>query len=103
VVRERNAMQEVEVEKLKVRIEHVQKDRDSWKHKALSNSSEEEEMLRTYALCTICRNNFKNTALKTCGHLFCNKCVDDRISNRMRKCPTCTKAFDKMDVMAVHH
>jgi E3 ubiquitin-protein ligase BRE1 len=46
VVRERNAMQEVEVEKLKVRIEHVQKDRDSWKHKALSNSSEEEEMLR---------------------------------------------------------
>lgn len=46
VVRERNATQETEVEKLKVRIEHVQKDRDSWKNKALSNSSEEEEMLR---------------------------------------------------------
>ncbi|KND95115.1 E3 ubiquitin-protein ligase BRE1 [Tolypocladium ophioglossoides CBS 100239] len=103
VVRERNTMQEAEVEKLKVRIEHAQKDRDSWKNKALSNSSEEEEMLRTFALCTICRNNFKNTALKTCGHLFCNKCVDDRISNRMRKCPTCSRAFDKMDVMPVHH
>lgn len=103
VVRERNLMQEAEVEKLKVRIEHVQKDRDSWKNKALSNSSEEEEMLRTYALCTICRNNFKNTALKTCGHLFCNQCVEDRISNRMRKCPTCSRAFDKMDVMPVHH
>ncbi|KAI8677092.1 E3 ubiquitin protein ligase [Fusarium sp. Ph1] len=103
VVRERNTMQETEVEKLKVRIEHVQKDRDSWKNKALSNSSEEEEMLRTFALCTICRNNFKNTALKTCGHLFCNQCVDDRISNRMRKCPTCSRAFDKMDVMSVHH
>jgi E3 ubiquitin-protein ligase BRE1 len=46
VVRERNTMQEAEVEKLKVRIEHMQKDRDNWKHKALSNSSEEEEMLR---------------------------------------------------------
>lgn len=103
VVRERNTMQETEVEKLKVRIEHVQKDRDNWKSKALSNSSEEEEMLRTFALCTICRNNFKNTALKTCGHLFCNQCVDDRISNRMRKCPTCSRAFDKMDVMPVHH
>lgn len=103
VVRERNMTQETEVEKLKVRIEHVQKDRDSWKNKALSNSSEEEEMLRTFALCTICRNNFKNTALKTCGHLFCNQCVDDRISNRMRKCPTCSRAFDKMDVMPVHH
>ncbi|KAF5020678.1 hypothetical protein F66182_7292 [Fusarium sp. NRRL 66182] len=103
VVRERNTMQETEVEKMKVRIEHVQKDRDNWKNKALSNSSEEEEMLRTFALCTICRNNFKNTALKTCGHLFCNQCVDDRISNRMRKCPTCSRAFDKMDVMPVHH
>lgn len=45
-LRERNTMQEAEVEKLKVRIEHVQKDRDTWKSKALSNSSEEEEMLR---------------------------------------------------------
>ncbi|KAL7798446.1 BRE1 domain-containing protein [Trichoderma ceciliae] len=102
VIRERNTMQEVEVEKLKVRIEHVQKDRDSWKNKALSNSSEEEDMLRTMALCTVCRTNFKNTALRTCGHLFCNKCVDDRISNRMRKCPSCSRAFDKMDVMQVH-
>lgn len=46
VVRERNTMQETEVEKLKVRVEHAQKDRDNWKNKALSNSSEEEEMLR---------------------------------------------------------
>ncbi|CAM1505501.1 Fc.00g111380.m01.CDS01 [Cosmosporella sp. VM-42] len=103
MVKERSITQETEVEKLKVRVEHVQKDRDNWKNKALSNSSEEEEMLRTFALCTICRNNFKNTALKTCGHLFCNQCVDDRISNRMRKCPTCSRAFDKMDVMPVHH
>ncbi|KAF4581893.1 RING-12 protein [Ophiocordyceps camponoti-floridani] len=101
--RERYLAQEAEAEKLKVRVEHAQKDRDSWRSKALSNSSEEEEMLRTFALCTICRNNFKNTALRTCGHLFCTKCVDDRISNRMRKCPTCSRAFDRMDVMPVHH
>ncbi|KYK57770.1 RING-12 protein [Drechmeria coniospora] len=46
VVRERNTMQEAEVEKLRVRVEHAQKDRDNWRNKALSNSSEEEEMLR---------------------------------------------------------
>lgn len=51
VVKERNAMQETEVEKLRVRIEHVQKDRDNWKNKALSNSSEEEEMLRVSLIC----------------------------------------------------
>ena len=46
VVRERNTTQEAEVEKLKVRVEHAHKDRENWKNKALSNSSEEEEMLR---------------------------------------------------------
>lgn len=46
IVKERNTMQEAEVEKLKVRVEHAHKDRDNWKTKALSNSSEEEDMLR---------------------------------------------------------
>lgn len=45
-VRERNAAHETESEKLKVRLETMTKDRDNWKSKALSNSSEEEEMLR---------------------------------------------------------
>ncbi|KAG6009400.1 E3 ubiquitin-protein ligase bre1 [Claviceps pusilla] len=47
-IRERNTIQEAEVEKLKVRVEHAQKDRENWKSKALSNSSEEEEMLRPF-------------------------------------------------------
>ncbi|RDW84747.1 hypothetical protein BP6252_02337 [Coleophoma cylindrospora] len=93
---------ELELEQIKVRLEQAQKERDTWKAKSLSNQSGEEEMLRTLALCTICRKDFKNTVLKTCGHLFCNSCVDDRISNRMRKCPNCAKSFDKMDVMTVH-
>lgn len=46
VVRERNTMQEAEVEKLKVRLETMQKDRDNWKDKAMGNSSDEEDMLR---------------------------------------------------------
>ncbi|KAJ2899889.1 hypothetical protein MKZ38_002756 [Zalerion maritima] len=93
---------EVELEKARTRLEQIQKDRDSWKTKCLSNSSEEEQMLRQFALCTICRATFKDTFLRTCGHLFCKKCVDDRIMNRMRKCPTCSKPFDKLDVMTAH-
>lgn len=102
MAKERASAQESEVERLKVRLDNVQKERDSWKTKSLSNSSEEEEMLRKLALCSVCRNNFKNTVLKTCGHVFCNGCIDARISSRMRKCPTCSKAFDKLDVMAAH-
>ncbi|KAI1328403.1 E3 ubiquitin-protein ligase-like protein [Xylariaceae sp. FL0255] len=102
VQRERSTNLEAEVEKLKVRMESTVKDRDKWKSKSLSNSSEEEEMLRNMATCSICKKDFKNTAIKGCGHLFCRNCVDDRLANRMRKCPNCNKGFDKSDIMSVH-
>ncbi|TGJ81998.1 hypothetical protein E0Z10_g6759 [Xylaria hypoxylon] len=100
--KERNMNLETEVEKLKVRLESTAKDRDKWKTKSLSNSSEEEEMLRSMATCSICKKDFKNTVLRGCGHIFCRGCVDDRLANRMRKCPNCNKAFDKNDIMTIH-
>lgn len=119
MAKERASILETENEKLKVRLESASKDRDKWKSKSLSNSSEDEEMLRVgrwtrhmqvtkltisqkLATCSVCHNNFKNTALKTCGHIFCRGCIDDRIANRMRKCPNCSRMFDKLDVMPVH-
>lgn len=101
-LREHAATQETECEKLRVRLSTAQKDRDSWKTKCLANSSEEEDMLRNFALCSVCRHDFKNAIIKTCGHVFCQSCIDARLSNRMRKCPACNKAFDKMDVMTAH-
>lgn len=117
--KERNTVLETEVEKLRIRLESTAKDRDKWKSKSLSNSSEEEEMLRvsdawkhdihdrlTYlqsmATCSICKKDFKNTIIRGCGHIFCRGCVDDRLANRMRKCPNCNKAFDKNDIMTIH-
>ncbi len=49
-VKEHHASQEVECERLKVRLDLAQKDRDNWKSKCLANSSEEEEMLRVSCL-----------------------------------------------------
>lgn len=46
LAKERTAALEADVEKLKVRLDTTSKDRDKWKAKSLSNSSEEEEMLR---------------------------------------------------------
>jgi E3 ubiquitin-protein ligase BRE1 len=46
VMREKCATQETEVEKTKVRLDHMQKERDNWKSKALGNTSKEEEDLR---------------------------------------------------------
>ncbi|KAK4123087.1 BRE1-domain-containing protein [Parathielavia appendiculata] len=93
---------ETELEKAKVDVKEITKDCNKWKAKCQSNSSEEEEALRNLVICSVCRSNFKNTILKGCGHVFCNSCVDDRLANRMRKCPSCNKAFDRSDAMAAH-
>jgi E3 ubiquitin-protein ligase BRE1 len=45
-VREQATTLETELEKSKVRVDHISKDRDNWKAKSLSNSTTEEEMLR---------------------------------------------------------
>ncbi|KAJ4384376.1 E3 ubiquitin-protein ligase bre1 [Neurospora sp. IMI 360204] len=101
-LKEKAMDKEQEVEKLKVRLDKVSSERDKWKTKCQSNSTEEEEMLRNLVLCSVCRSNFKNTILKGCGHVFCNECVDNRLANRMRKCPSCNKAFDRSDAMPAH-
>ncbi|KAK4043505.1 BRE1 E3 ubiquitin ligase-domain-containing protein [Parachaetomium inaequale] len=93
---------ETELEKARVDVKEIGKDCNKWKLKCQSNSSEEEEALRNLVICSVCRSNFKNTILKGCGHVFCNGCVDDRLANRMRKCPSCNKAFDRSDAMPAH-
>ncbi|KAK1780905.1 BRE1 E3 ubiquitin ligase-domain-containing protein [Copromyces sp. CBS 386.78] len=101
-LKEKAMDKEQEAEKLKVRLDKVSSERDKWKTKCQSNSTDEEEVLRNLVLCSVCRSNFKNTILKGCGHVFCNECVDNRLANRMRKCPSCNKAFDRSDAMPAH-
>lgn len=106
---------EVEVETLRVRLEETKKSLESWKNKGLGNQSSEYEMLRVsrraafpypphgadlgqiMAICTVCQKNFKNTVIKTCGHVFCKECVEERTLSRSRKCPNCNRAFGLND------
>ena len=92
---------ETELEKLKVRLESTKKQAEDWKARSQGSNSEEYEMYRSVAICTICHVNFKNTTIKTCGHVFCNQCVQERTALRSRKCPNCGKAFGLNDVMRV--
>ena len=41
------------------------------------------------------------TTLKLCGHVFCQECVQNLISNRNRKCPACARAFGNGDFMGI--
>lgn len=51
-VKEQANIYQVELEKLKKRVESVQKERDTWKKKSLSNVSEDEEILRVSCFIT---------------------------------------------------
>ncbi|KAL2815942.1 BRE1 E3 ubiquitin ligase-domain-containing protein [Aspergillus granulosus] len=92
---------EAEVEGLKASLADTKKSLENWKNKSLGNSSSEYEMLRTLALCTVCRRSFKNTAIKTCGHVFCKDCVEERLTSRSRKCPNCNRSFGNNDYMHI--
>lgn len=53
------------------------------------------------AICTVCKRNFKDTVVKTCGHVFCKECVEQRLTSRSRKCPNCNKSFGSNDHMKI--
>lgn len=90
---------EVEVEELKSSLKDTRRNLDSWKNK--SGQSEQYEMLRQVAYCNICKRALKNTVIKTCGHTFCNDCVEERLTSRSRKCPNCGKSFGSNDHMRI--
>lgn len=60
------------------------------------------EELRSIAICSVCTKNWKDTAIKVCGHVMCNDCAVSRLTNRLRKCPLCNRQFSQSDLLAVH-
>ncbi|KAI1607914.1 E3 ubiquitin-protein ligase BRE1 [Exophiala viscosa] len=90
---------EVEVEELKASLKDTRRNLEQWKSK--SGQSEQYEILRQFAYCNICKRQLKNTVIKTCGHTFCNECVEERLTSRSRKCPNCGKSFGSNDHMRI--
>lgn len=69
---------------------------------SFGGSSDEIDELRSIAMCSLCSKNWKDTALKVCGHVFCHQCAQDRLDARLRKCPNCNKPFSQNDLLTVH-
>lgn len=51
--------------------------------------------------CKVCTHNPNNVVIATCGHIMCRPCAEDRISNRLRGCPTCNTRYDKSNIVTV--
>lgn len=75
------------------------------KYRSNTRTAEDEEInqaLLTMTKCQLCNKNFKNVALKTCGHCFCDECIHNRLKSRMRKCPSCNMQFSRNDLLSIH-
>ncbi|KAI4115561.1 MAG: hypothetical protein LQ345_003872 [Seirophora villosa] len=101
VIKSAHRKAEVEIETLRAGLEKTQKQVEEWRSRSLGNNGAEFEALRAIAICTVCRTNFKDTAIVTCGHVFCKGCVEERRTSRSRKCPNCNKSFGQNDTLKV--
>lgn len=55
-------------------------------------------VLKDRLACPVCHYRDKECIIMRCRHMHCKQCVDERISNRSRKCPTCNNKFSEKDV-----
>jgi E3 ubiquitin-protein ligase BRE1 len=55
-------------------------------------------VLKSRLACPVCHERDKQCIIMRCRHMHCQQCVDDQISNRSRKCPTCNLKFSEKDV-----
>lgn len=98
----------IELKTMKVRVAHAETKAKKLHKSLISNGgdagviAEELENFRTVIYCSLCSKNWKNTAIKSCGHVFCEECCKERLAARMRKCPTCNKGFSANDLLVVH-
>jgi len=100
----KHAQREAEAKRDEIlaQVAGLEKQVQSWKKKSAGSQSSETAMMESMIQCQICKTKIKDTVIKTCGHVFCHICVQDRLTNRARKCPNCGKAFGNNDTMKVH-
>ena len=56
------------------------------------------DFLKNRLACPVCHYRDKECLILRCRHMHCKQCVDERISNRSRKCPTCNVKFSENEV-----
>ncbi|KAK9370934.1 BRE1 E3 ubiquitin ligase-domain-containing protein [Lipomyces kononenkoae] len=93
---------EEQLERQKVELERWKSESRSSALNHVNGDQGQIEALRSIAICSVCSKNWKNTAIKVCGHCFCFECAKDRLNARLRKCPLCNKQYSHNDLMTIH-
>jgi E3 ubiquitin-protein ligase BRE1 len=58
-------------------------------------------VLKNRLACPVCHYRDKECIIIRCRHMHCKQCVDERVSNRSRKCPTCNIKFAENEVETI--
>jgi E3 ubiquitin-protein ligase BRE1 len=58
-------------------------------------------VLKNRLTCPVCHYRDKECIILRCRHMHCKPCVDERVSNRSRKCPTCNIKFAENEVETI--
>lgn len=87
---------------LKSKLSSQEKLIQRFKQTGSLEDSSEIDNFRSLIYCSLCSKNWKDTAIKTCGHVFCESCAKERLAARMRKCPSCNKQFSSNDLLTIH-
>lgn len=56
------------------------------------------QVLKNRLACPVCHYRDKECIIMRCRHMHCKHCVEERLNNRSRRCPTCNNPFGKTDV-----
>jgi len=94
--------QSIRISKLESNVKSQDTMIQRFKSTGVLEDQNEADSFRSLIYCSLCSKNWKNTAIKVCGHVFCEECAKERIAARMRKCPTCNKQFSSNDLLTIH-
>lgn len=64
----------------------------------VDNLNTQVSVLKNRLSCPVCHFRDKSCIIMRCRHMFCRHCVEENITNRSRKCPSCGLKFSEKDV-----
>ena len=56
------------------------------------------QVLKNRLACPVCHYRDKECIIMRCRHMHCKQCVEERLANRSRRCPTCNNPFGRNDI-----
>lgn len=56
------------------------------------------QVLKNRLACPVCHYRDKECIIMRCRHMHCRQCVEERLANRSRRCPTCNNPFGRSDM-----